>query len=131
MRKMRTWNEYLIEVLADRDEAIGHLEAILEDYQILRNPAVVRGALQTVVEAQGGVSKIAKQVDMDPQLLSKFLSNEDTPLIDALGIVLKALGYQLSIKPLECENRDLEADADDLEVQNTTAHVAESPTSLQ
>ena len=52
-------------------------------------------------------------------------------LIDALGIVLKALGYQLSIKPLECENWDLEADADDLEVQNTTAHVAESPTSLQ
>ena len=103
MRKMGTLREYLVEVLADPDEAIGHLEAILEDYQIFQNPAVVLNALQTVVEAQGGISKVAKQVDMDPQLLSKVLSNEDTPLIDALGIVLKALGYQLSIKPLERE----------------------------
>ena len=129
MRKMRTWNEYLIEVLADRDEAIGHLEAILEDYQLFQNPAVVRDALQTVVEAQGGVSELAKQTDMDPQVLSKVLSNEDTPLIDALGTVLNALGYQLSIKPLERESSNLETD--ELEVQNTTAHVAESPTSLQ
>ena len=62
---------------------------------------------------------------MDPQLLSKFLSNEDTPLIDALGIVLKALGYQLSIKPLEYENSNLETDA------RQRACVVESPTSLQ
>ena len=125
MRKMGTLREYLVEVLADPDEAIGHLEAILEDYQIFQNPAVVLNALQTVVEAQGGISKVAKQVDMDAQLLSKVLSSEDTPLIDALGIVLKALGYQLSIKPLESENLNLEADT----VQ--TAHVAESPTASQ
>lgn len=122
MRKMGTLREYLVEVLADSDEAIGHLEAILEDYQIFQNPAVVLDALQTIIEAQGGVSKVAKQIDMDPQLLSKVLSNENTPLIDALGIVLKALGYQLSIKPLESENPNLETDT----VQ--TAHVAESPT---
>ena len=119
---MGTLREYLVEVLADSDEAIGHLEAILEDYQIFQNPAVVLDALQTIIEAQGGVSKVAKQIDMDPQLLSKVLSNENTPLIDALGIVLKALGYQLSIKPLESENPNLETDT----VQ--TAHVAESPT---
>ena len=125
MRKMGTLREYLVEVLADRDEAIGHLEAILEDYQTFGNPAVVLDALQTVVEAQGGVSKIAKRTDMDPQLLSKVLSNENTPLIDALGIVLKALGYQLSIKPLESENAALETDT------LQTAHIAEGPTSLQ
>lgn len=122
MRKVGTLREYLVEVLADPDEAIGHLEAILEDYQIFQNPAVVLDALQTIIEAQGGISKVAKQIDMDPQLLSKVLSNENTPLIDALGIVLKALGYQLSIKPLESENPNLETDT----VQ--TAHVAESPT---
>jgi hypothetical protein len=53
------------------------------------------------------------------------LSKEDTPLIDAFGIVLKALGYQLSIKPLEYENANLETDA------GQTAHVAESPGSLR
>lgn len=122
---MGTLREYLVEVLADPDEAIGHLEAILEDYQIFQNPAVVLNALQTVVEAQGGVSKLAKQADMDPEMLSKLLSNEDTPLIDALGIVLKALGYQLSIAPVENENANLEADT------LQTAHVAERPTAPQ
>ena len=122
MRKMGTLREYLVEVLADPDEAIGHLEAILEDYQIFQNPAVVLDALQTVVEAQGGISKVAEQVDMDPQVLAKVLSNEKTPLIDALGIVLKALGYQLSIKPLACENANLEADT----LQK--AHIEEVPT---
>ena len=125
MQKMGRWREYLIERLADRERAIGYLQAILDDYYIYGGVAVVKDALDTIVEAQGGVSKVAKQVDMDPQLLSKFLSNEDTPLIDALGIVLKALGYQLSIKPLEYENSNLEVDVE----QRT--HVAENPTSLQ
>ena len=122
MRKMGIWREYLIEVLANRDEAIGHIQAILDDYYIYGGAAVVRDALDTVVEAQGGVAELAKQTDMDPQILSKVLSNDDTPLIDALQIVLRALGYQLSIKPLENENPNLETDT----VQ--TAHVAESPT---
>ena len=62
MKKMRTWNEYLIEVLADQAEAIGHLEATLEDYQIFRNPAIVRDALRTVVEAQGGLPKLLSRL---------------------------------------------------------------------
>ena len=122
MRKMGIWREYLIEVLANRDEAIGHIQAILDDYYIYGGAAVVRDALDTVVEAQGGVAELAKQTDMDPQILSKVLSNDDTPLIDALQIVLRALGYQLSIKPLENENPNLETDT------LQTAHVAENPT---
>ena len=47
---------------------------------------------------------------MDPEVLAKVLCNEDIPLIDALGTVLNALGYQLSIKPLERESANLETD---------------------
>lgn len=129
MRKMRTWRECLIERVADPERAIGYLRAILDDYQIYRERTVVLRALQTVVEAQGGVSRVAKQVDIDPQLLLKVLSNEDAPLIDALGIVLKALGYQLSIKPIERENFNLETDDDEL--GGETVRMAEGPISLQ
>ena len=114
MQKMGIWRDYLVKKLADRERAIGYLQAILDDYYIYGGAAVVKDALDTIVEAQGGVSKVAKQVDMDPQLLSKVLSNEDTPLIDALGIVLKALGYQLSIKPLEREIPNAESMAPSL-----------------
>lgn len=101
MRKMGIWREYLIEKLADRESAINYLQAILEDYyQIFEDSTVVLRSLRTVVEAQGGVSELAKQTDMDPQVLSKVLSNEGTPLIDVLTVALKALGYQLSIQPI-------------------------------
>ena len=123
--EMRTYREYLIEIFTDPKEAIEHLQVALEDYQTYGNTDVFLFLLQTVIDAQGGVSELAKRIDMDPQLLSKVLSNEETPLIDALGIVLKALGYQLSIKPLENGNRNLETGT----VQ--TAHIAESPTASQ
>jgi DNA-binding phage protein len=125
MRKMRTWRECLIEQIADRKSAIAYLKAILEDYQIYKNPAVVQRSLRTVVEAQGGVVELAKQVNMDPQVLSKMLSNEDGPLIDVLGIVLKTLGYQLSIQPIKLENRNLDTYTDALAGQNTSTHVTE------
>ena len=127
MRKMRTLREYLIERLVDKERAIGYLQAILDDYYIYGGPAVVLRALDTVVKAQGGVSKLAKHADMDPKMLSKVLSSEDTPLIDALGIVLKALGYQLSIKPLELEYESSNLEADTLQ----TAHGAEVPTASE
>ncbi len=131
MRKMGIWREYLIEKLADRERAIGYLQAILDDYQIDGNCTVVLRALQTVVEAQGGVSELAKQTDMDPEVLSKVLSDDGPSLLDVLGTVLSALGYQLSIKPRAHKNSNLETDTDELEARNASAHVAESPTSLQ
>ena len=125
MRKMRTWRECLIEQLADRKSAIAYLQAILEDYQIYKDPAVVQRSLLTVVKAQGGVCELAKQVNMDPQVLSKMISNEDIPLMEALGTVLKALGYQLSIQPIKLEASNHKW-ADMLEGQDTSTHVAEN-----
>jgi DNA-binding phage protein len=126
VRKMGIWREYLIEKLADRESAINYLQAILEDYQIFEDSTVVLRSLHTVVEAQGGVSELAKQTDMDPQVLSKMLSNEDTPLIDVLTVVLKVLGYQLSIQPIDPENLNLEAYTDVLDTQNTSTQIAEN-----
>ena len=122
---MRTWRECLIEDLADRDEAIGYLQAILDDYYVFGSTAIVWDALETVVEAQGGVSELAKQTDIDPQVFSKMLTHENTPLIDALGTVLKVLGHQLSIQPIETEGANLETYNDALEVQNATTQVVE------
>ena len=101
MKKMRTFSEYLMEVLVDREEAIGFIQAVLEEYQVFGNTAALLHGLQTVVEAQGGVSELAKQSDIAPEILSKALSNDETPLIDILGTVAKAFRCRLSIEPLE------------------------------
>ena len=124
---MRTWRECLTEQLADRKSAIAYLQAILEDYQIYKNRAVVRRSLLTVVEAQGGISELAKQINMvTPQVLSKMISTEDIPLIEALGIVLKALGYQLSIQPIKLEDPNLDKYTGGLDRQNISAPMAEN-----
>ena len=108
MKKMRTYREYLIDIFTDLNEAIGHLQVALEDYQTHRNTDTFLFLLETVVEAQGGISELAKQTDTKPQVLSDALTCDDIPLIDRLGTVLKALGYRLSIEPLEVENFNLE-----------------------
>ncbi len=108
MRKMRTYREYLIDIFTDRDEAIEHLQVALEDYQAHGNIDIFLFLLETVVEAQGGIAKLAKQADTKPQVLSDALTGDGIPLIDRLGTVLKVLGYRLSIQPLELENPNLE-----------------------
>lgn len=57
-----------------------------------------------------------------------MLTNADTLLINTLGIVLKALGHQLSIKPMEPENSVNNTCTEALEAQDTSAQVAENPT---
>ena len=54
MRKMRTFSEYLMEVLADREEAIGFIQALLEEYHAFGSTTALLHGLRTVVEAQAG-----------------------------------------------------------------------------
>ena len=120
MKKMRTYREYLIDIFTDRDEAIGHLQVALEDYQTHGNTDTFLFLLETVVEAQGGIAELAKQTDTKPHVLSDALTSDNIPLIDRLGTILKALGYQLSIEPLEVESLNLET-------ATTGEHTATAP----
>lgn len=101
MREMRTWREYLIEKFADREKAMGYLQVALEEYQGDNDTATFMRALQTVVEAQGGIHELANQIHTPPQTALKMLSSDNTPTLDTLGTILNALGWRLSIEPLE------------------------------
>lgn len=103
MERLRTWREFLIEKLADREEALGYLQVSLEEYLVDGDTSFFLKGLRNVVEAQGGVSEIATQAGIAPQMLSKILSNEDPPALHTLGAILKAFGCQLSIQPLQAE----------------------------
>ena len=60
MRKYRTWHEILMEQLADRDDAIDYLQVTLEEYQVDGDTSFFLSEIRTVVEAQGGASKLAE-----------------------------------------------------------------------
>ena len=103
MRKLRTFHEFLMEELANREHAIGYLDVALEEYQEDGDTPFFLKGIRNVVEAQGGISEIAKRTHMSPDALQKILSSDKAPHIDTLGTILNALGCRLSIEPLEAK----------------------------
>lgn len=102
MTKYRTWQEILLERLAaDQKRAIGYLDVALEEYQEDGDTPFFLLGLQNVVEARGGVAKVAKQVGIKAQCLSDMLASDEAPRLDILIKILRALGCRLSIQPLK------------------------------
>ena len=58
----------------------------------MATPAFFLKGIRNVVEAQGGIAKIAKQAGITPEAVSKFLCNEDTLQLSTLSTILKGLG---------------------------------------
>ena len=104
MKIYGTWHAFLIEQLKKKEDVGGFLDAVMEEYQIHRNLAIVQLALQYVVEAQGGISEFAKKTGIDPQVLSEVLDSTKALKVDTLRTVLSALGWHLPIVSSEIVN---------------------------
>ncbi len=135
MKKLRTWHEFLIEQLADREEAIGYLQVSLEEYLVDGDTSFFLKGVRNVVEAQGGIAEVAKHADIAPEAVSKFLYSEDSLQLSTLSTILKGLGWQLSIEPLTgTDNHNNKGTREQLTTSNApletnTEHVSKSQTS--
>ena len=94
---MRKYRKYLIERLSNREEAIGYLQAALEEYQNDSDTLAFLIALRSVAEAQGGLDELARRTHTAPDLLVKILSREDESHLDTIRAVLDVLGCRLSV----------------------------------
>ena len=61
MKIYGTWDTFLVEQLKEQGDVSGFLDAVIEEYHIHGNLATIQLALQYVVEAQGGISELAKK----------------------------------------------------------------------
>ncbi len=105
MKELRTWHEILIaDLTANRAEAIDYLDVSLQEYQVDGDTLFFLKGLRNIIEALGGVPKIAKQTGTKPEVLLEMLSSDNAPRIDTLNIIINALGCRLSIEPLEAAN---------------------------
>ena len=69
MKEYRTWQEILLERLAaDKKRAIGYLDVALEEYQEDGDTPFFLLGLQNVIESQGGVSEVAKKINIAPTM---------------------------------------------------------------
>ena len=114
MSKHRTWRQYLLEKLStNREEAIDYIQVALEEYQVDADVDVLLLSLHTFVEAQAGITELAKRVHMSPDALHKVLSSDKAPHLDTLCTILNALGCRLSVVPLEDGKTEMETSSED------------------
>ena len=114
MNKHRTWRQYLLEQLStNREEAIDYIQFALEEYQVDGETDVFLLSLRTFVEAQAGITELAKRTHMSPDALQKILSDEKAPQVDTLCTILKALGCRLSVVPIDVVETDMESSSED------------------
>lgn len=89
-RKMRTFNEYLVEELRDPENAKDFLEVILDEYKKSDELEILLHSMQSIAKAKGGSLQLHDGVKADKEALNKLLMDDSSPTWEE---VLQALGY--------------------------------------
>jgi len=93
MTKSINYQDYLVDSLKDPEEAAGYLNAALEG----GDTEVFLLALQNVVKAQGGITKLAKKSNKSRTSLYKALSKNGNPYLKSTKEILSAVGMHFSV----------------------------------
>jgi probable addiction module antidote protein len=88
------YQEYLMRALKDPREAEAYLNAALED----EDPRVFLLALRNVVQARGGMGKLAARSALNRESMYRTLSKEGNPSLKTLGALLGSLGLRLAVE---------------------------------
>ncbi len=83
------------EVLVDEDRIVAYLEEAFAD----GDPAFIASAIGDVARARS-MTAIARETGLARETLYQAFSPEGNPTLATVTAVVKALGFQLSIKPL-------------------------------
>lgn len=94
MKPSVTYKKILMKELRDPREALGYLQASLED----PDTRVFFVALRDVVQAQYGMTKLSCYAKINREHLYDLLSKRGNPGFLTLQNILAVLGYKLSIE---------------------------------
>jgi probable addiction module antidote protein len=93
-----SYDEWLVESLRDKQEAAVYLQVAFEEFQKDDDIEALLLALRYVAEAQGGLGRLARKTHLNRESLYKTLSKNGNPKLQTVGLLLKALGFQFSVK---------------------------------
>lgn len=93
MVKIKNYKKHLLKQLQNSEEAASYLNAALQD----DDPHAFLLALRDITEAQGGMSRLAKESELNRENLYRTLSMRGNPRFFNLLAVLDAFGLELSI----------------------------------
>jgi probable addiction module antidote protein len=90
-----SYHEYLIKSLRDPKECVAYLNAALEE----NNRKVFLSALRNVLEAQGGMTKIARAAKLNRVSLYKMLHARGNPGFENIMLLLNTVGIRFYAAP--------------------------------
>lgn len=93
-----SYEEWLILSLKNKREAAAYLQVALDEYQKDGELEAFLLALRHVAEAQGGIGELSKKTHLNRESLYKTLSKKGNPKLQTIGLLLKGLGFEISIK---------------------------------
>lgn len=99
LKNTASYHDELIESLKNPKEANLYLRIAMEEYQEDGDTEALLVALRNVTEAKGGMSRLAKKTHLNRQNLYHALSKKGNPTLETFGLILRGLGYRLSIQP--------------------------------
>ena len=78
------------------------LTEIFEAYAADGDSATLLSELRVIARVKG-VTQIAEQIGMTRQGLQKALSAKGNPRLDNINAIMQAIGYRLTLEPIEME----------------------------
>lgn len=97
-KRVRNYEETLLERLSDRDYALEYLNAVLAD-EGADPTGNFLAALRLVAKAQGlTITQLAHDADLGRQALYRSLSKQGNPELETLTRVLRELGFRLAVE---------------------------------
>ncbi len=103
MKKSTNFDDYVAEKLNNPEYAAAYLEVALEEYEKDHNLEALMLILRDLAKVKAGVTKLAEDTGLNRESLYKTLSGKRIPKFDTLQKIIHALGFRLSITPLEAK----------------------------
>ena len=100
MEEFRNFDDIVREELQDPQEAQAYLDVAIELYEEDGDTQAFLMALRDVVEAQGGLGKLAQRTPFKEQKLDALFASKKKPEFSTVGAILHGLGFTLSVKSL-------------------------------
>ena len=98
LKQTTSFRDDLLKDLTDTEFAMYYIEAALADYKEDGNTESLWMALRDVIEAQGGIGKLAQRTKVNPQHLNDILDAKQKPHLDNLQSILSGLGFQIRLE---------------------------------
>jgi probable addiction module antidote protein len=99
LKETGSFHDLLIESLSKPKKAAAYLQVALDEYQEDGDAEFFLKALRNIAEAQGGIGALAKKTKLNRQNLYNTLSDKGNPRLNTLSLLIKAMGFHLSIQP--------------------------------